>query len=77
MGFQVLVAVMAGQKREARLRADVQAIHVFNSWNRQDVDARDKPGHDEMSWLRCHGNARSNKSLTSSEPRSTAPYMLA
>jgi len=39
---------MAGQKREARLRADVPAIHVFLADTRgKDVDARDKPGHDE------------------------------
>jgi hypothetical protein len=37
---------MAGLKREARLRADVPAIHVFLCCG-QDVDARDKPGHDE------------------------------
>jgi len=42
---------MAGQKREARLarvRADVPAIHVFDAREKQDVDARDKRGHDEM-----------------------------
>jgi hypothetical protein len=38
---------MAGQKREARLRADVPAIHVFAASEDQDVDARDKRGHDE------------------------------
>jgi hypothetical protein len=39
---------MAGRKREARLRADVPAIHVFLADARsKDVDARDKPGHDE------------------------------
>src|SRR5258708_8400768 len=36
--------VMAGQKREARLRAGCPAIHVLLV----DVDARDKPGHDEF-----------------------------
>jgi hypothetical protein len=39
---------MAGQKREARLRADVPAIHVLLALNHIDVDARDKPGHDEV-----------------------------
>jgi hypothetical protein len=38
---------MAGQKREARLRADGPAIHAFPANGGQDVDARDKPGHDE------------------------------
>ena len=37
---------MAGQKREARLRADVPAIHVFLR-NKKDVDARHKAGHDD------------------------------
>jgi hypothetical protein len=40
-------AVMAGQKREARLRADVPAINVLRPGGLKDVDARDKPGHDE------------------------------
>jgi hypothetical protein len=39
---------MAGQKREARLRADVPAIHVFEAAEKKDVDARDKRGHDEL-----------------------------
>jgi hypothetical protein len=38
--------VMAGLKREARLRAYVPAIHVFCAVRKKDVDARDKPGHD-------------------------------
>jgi hypothetical protein len=37
--------VMPGQKREARLRADVPGIHVFAP-QVEDVDGRDKPGHD-------------------------------
>jgi hypothetical protein len=41
------VVVMAGLKREARLRADVPAIHAFLFVVGEDVDARDKPGHDE------------------------------
>jgi hypothetical protein len=40
---------MAGQKREARLRADVPAIHVLLALSNKNVDARDKPGHDEVS----------------------------
>jgi hypothetical protein len=40
---------MAGQKREARLRADVPAIHAFLYVAPKDVDARHKAGHDE-SW---------------------------
>jgi hypothetical protein len=38
---------MAGQKREARLRADVPAIHVFLSEVTKEVDARHRAGHDE------------------------------
>jgi hypothetical protein len=38
---------MAGEKREARLRADVPGIHVERHV-RNSVDARDKPGHDEL-----------------------------
>jgi hypothetical protein len=26
----------------------VPAIHVFLGWTNKDVDARDKPGHDEI-----------------------------
>jgi hypothetical protein len=29
----------------------VPAIHVFDAWMKQDVDARDKRGHDE--YLKC------------------------
>jgi hypothetical protein len=36
---------MAGEKREARLRAEVPAIHVLAT--KKDVDARHKAGHDE------------------------------
>jgi hypothetical protein len=36
---------MAGLKREARLRADDPAIHVW-ARKKKDVDARVKPGHD-------------------------------
>ncbi len=39
---------MAGLKREARLRADVPAIHVLVATRKKDVDARDKPGHDDL-----------------------------
>jgi hypothetical protein len=39
--------VMAGLKREARLRADVPAIHVLGDGTKKDVDARVKPAHDE------------------------------
>jgi hypothetical protein len=38
---------MAGQKREARLRVSIPAIHVLIARSVKDVDARDKPGHDE------------------------------
>jgi hypothetical protein len=38
---------VAGLKREARLRADVPAIHVLFFETKKDVDARDKRGHDE------------------------------
>jgi hypothetical protein len=38
---------MAGQKREARLRADVPAIHVFDFASKKGVDARHKAGHDD------------------------------
>ena len=46
MHVATFIFVMAGLKREARLRADVPAIHVFVA--HQNVDARDKPGHDEV-----------------------------
>jgi len=36
--------VMAGQEREARLRVDVPAIHVFISVEFFGVDARESPG---------------------------------
>jgi hypothetical protein len=29
----------------------VPAIHVFLAFGQQDVDARDKPGHDELSYV--------------------------
>ena len=38
----------------------VPAIHVFAAATKQDVDARDKPGHDELNrWreLACHATA--------------------
>jgi hypothetical protein len=38
-------SVMPGQKREARLRADIPGIHVLAAT--KNVDGRDKPGHDE------------------------------
>jgi hypothetical protein len=38
---------MPGQKREARLRADVPGIHVFVTVGKV-VDGRDKPGHDDV-----------------------------
>jgi hypothetical protein len=37
---------MTGQKREARLRADVPAIHALPC-RTKDVDARVRPGHDD------------------------------
>jgi hypothetical protein len=41
---------MAGQKREARLRARCPGYPRISSRDRrQDVDARDEPGHDERS----------------------------
>jgi hypothetical protein len=39
---------MPGLKREARLRAYVPGIHVFLCDGEQDVDGRDKPGHDDL-----------------------------
>jgi hypothetical protein len=49
IGYDMLAIepVMPGQKREARLRADVPGIHVFLSFKRQDVDGRNKSGHDD------------------------------
>jgi hypothetical protein len=47
---------MAGQEREARLarvRADVSAIHVLVIESKG-VDARVKPGHDELVEHRTH-----------------------
>jgi hypothetical protein len=38
---------MAAQKREARLVRLVVAIHVLDNTMKEDVDGRDKPGHDE------------------------------
>src|SRR6478609_9021781 len=38
---------MPGLKREARLRAGVPGIHVLGFVKQEDVDGRDKPGHDE------------------------------
>jgi hypothetical protein len=38
---------MPGLEREARLRADVPGIHVLKNPKQEDVDGRDKPGHDE------------------------------
>jgi hypothetical protein len=38
---------MPGLKREARLRTDVPGIHVFGVAEENDVEGRDKPGHDE------------------------------
>jgi len=29
----------------------VPAIRVFDAMRKQDVDARDKPGHDEVKWI--------------------------
>jgi hypothetical protein len=37
--------VMVGQKREARLRVRIPAIHVLDARSVKDVDARDKSGH--------------------------------
>jgi hypothetical protein len=31
----------------------VPGIHVFTAWPKENVDGRDKPGHDEASW--CWG----------------------
>jgi hypothetical protein len=44
---------MAGQKREARLRARRPGHPRLNLTDAKNVDARDKPGHDEF-W-RCGG----------------------
>jgi hypothetical protein len=37
--------------RSFGMAALVPAIHVFIVPPSQDVDARDKPGHDEFEWL--------------------------
>ncbi|MET4388875.1 hypothetical protein ABIB73_004640 [Bradyrhizobium sp. F1.4.3] len=68
---------MPGQKREARLRADVPGIHALHA-ARQDVDGRVKPGHDGVERL-CpsQGSARSSSARMSPLSSSTAPYMLA
>jgi hypothetical protein len=42
---------MAGRKREARLCTGIPAIHVLLQRRFKDVDARDKPGHDELNQL--------------------------
>jgi hypothetical protein len=42
-----MVVVMVGQKREARLHADVRPSTLWARF--KDVDARDKPGHDESN----------------------------
>jgi hypothetical protein len=39
---------MAGRGDEALLRADDPAIHAFVMGSKQDLDARDKRGHDEL-----------------------------
>jgi hypothetical protein len=38
---------MAGQSAKRVFAPDDPAIHVFGSAAKKDVDARDKPGHDE------------------------------
>src|SRR5215212_8300886 len=56
----VFATVMAGRGDEALLRADVPAIHVLSRMSdRQDVDARVKPGHDECE---CNLSAQPNAS---------------
>jgi hypothetical protein len=49
---------MTGQKREARLRADVPATDVFADL--KDVDARHKAGHDDYrrAFYACRSGAR-------------------
>src|SRR5262245_42018202 len=44
-----LFFIMAGHKREAHLRKYDPAIHVFGQQGKQVVDARVKPGHDDLS----------------------------
>jgi len=38
--------VRPGQKREARLRADVTGIHILKACRSKDLDGRELPGHD-------------------------------
>jgi hypothetical protein len=45
---------MAGRKREARLRADIPAIHVFDLSSNKDVDARHKAGPDDNLNLKAN-----------------------
>jgi hypothetical protein len=47
------ILVMAGQKREARLRADVPAIHVFTSRQTRTWMPRIKSGHDGKQKLKA------------------------
>jgi hypothetical protein len=41
---------MVGRKREAHLRPDIPAIHIFVVSEVKDADARHKAGHDAESW---------------------------
>ena len=41
---------MVGRKREAHLRPDIPAIHIFVLSEVKDADARHKAGHDAESW---------------------------
>jgi hypothetical protein len=50
-------------------------IHHASQDSSEEMDCRIKSGNDAS--VSIHGSARSNKPLTSSGPRSTAPYMLA
>jgi hypothetical protein len=68
MGFQVLILVMPGLD---------PGIHQSSRDSSEEMDCRIKSGNDALIDMGHHGNARSNRPLTSSGPRSTAPYMLA
>ena len=55
---------MAGQKREARLRANVPAIHVFNSVEFSGVDARNSFAKTRFALLSGHDASYFNGLLT-------------
>ncbi|TMJ62554.1 MAG: hypothetical protein E6G82_05615 [Alphaproteobacteria bacterium] len=59
---------MAGRGDEALLRVDVPAIHVLLLHYQKDVDARDKPGHDERD-RSCGYGSRAGAQLRTRQGR--------